>query len=80
MSSTFENARGRSVSMNDMAPRHVSMPTLTKMAGGSLMLSRAACTSRGTWRSFDSTRRARSDSGEWLKMAWAARLEASVSA
>ena len=63
MSSTFENARGRSASMNDMAPRQVSMPTFTKIAGGSLMLSRAAWTRRGTWRSFDSTRRARSVSG-----------------
>ena len=49
--------------MNDITPRQVSMPTFTKIAGGSLMLSRAACTRRGTWRSFDSTRRARSVSG-----------------
>ena len=33
---------------------------LDEDAGGSLMLSRAAWISRGTWRSFDSTRRARS--------------------
>ena len=37
-----EKARGRSSSMNFSAPRIVSMPTLTKMPGGSLMLSRAA--------------------------------------
>ncbi len=46
--------------MNVITPRSVSMPVLTKIAGGSLTLSRAAWMSRGTWRSFDSTRRARS--------------------
>ena len=48
-----ENARGRSLSMNLSVPRHVSRPILTKMPGHSLMLSRAAWTSRGTCRSFE---------------------------
>ena len=46
--------------MNRSAPRRLSRPTLTKMPAGSLMLSRAACISRGTWCSFETTRRARS--------------------
>ncbi len=66
--------------MNVIAPRQVSMPTLTKIAGGSLTLSRAACTRRWTWRSFDRTRRARSGCGVEVKMACDARLEASASA
>ena len=44
MSSRRENARGRSFSMKFSAPRNVSRPTLTKMPGGSLTLSRAAWT------------------------------------
>ena len=78
MSSRPEKARGRSVSMKVTTPRKVSMPVFTKMAGGSLMLSRAACTSRGTWRSFESRRRARSVSGAKVKMACDARLAARV--
>ena len=74
------NARGKSSSMNFSAPLIVSMPTLTKMPGGSLMLSRAAWISRGTWRSFDRTRRARSGAGAYVKSAWAARLDARMSA
>ena len=46
-SSTEANAFGRSSSMNLSAPRIVSRPTLTKMPGGSVMLSRAAWISRG---------------------------------
>ena len=38
-----EKARGRSSSMKRSVPRMLSRPTLTKMPGGSLMLSRAAC-------------------------------------
>ena len=49
--------------MKRSVPRMLSRPTLTKMPGGSLMLSRAAWMKRGTWRSFDNTRRARSASG-----------------
>ncbi len=59
-------------------PRNVSMPVFTKMAGGSLMLSRADCTSRGTWRSFESSRRARSVSGANVKIVCEARLAARV--
>ena len=66
--------------MNFSAPRIVSMPTLTKMPGGSLMLSRAAWISRGVWRSFESTRRARSGAGAWVNSAWPARLDARMSA
>ena len=40
------------------------------------MLSRAACTSRGTCRSFETTRRARSASARSAKSAWPARLVA----
>ena len=40
----------------------------------------AACTSRGTWRSFDTTRRARSASGAYANSAWLARLMPIVSA
>ena len=40
--SMLEKARGRSRSMKVWAPRSDSIPTLTKMPGGSLMLSRAA--------------------------------------
>ena len=79
MSSSAENARGRSFSMKLSAPRNVSRPTLTKMPGGSLMLSRAACTRRAVCRSFDSTRRARSGSGACVNTTCAARLEQSVS-
>ena len=49
--------------MNDSTPRQVSSAVLTKMPGASLMLSVAAWTKRGTWRSFDTIRRARSGSG-----------------
>ena len=42
MSSTSENARGSSWSMNFIAPRSISIPTLTKIPGGSVMFSRAA--------------------------------------
>jgi hypothetical protein len=49
--------------MKRCVPRMLSSPTLTKMPGGSLTFSRAAWTTRGTWRSFESTRRARSVSG-----------------
>ncbi len=66
--------------MNDSAPRIVSMPTLTKMPGGSLMLSRAAWMRRGVWRSFESTRRARSSAGACVKSAWPAMLDAMMSA
>ena len=55
--------RGRSESMNVLTPRQVSRPTLTKMAGGSLTFSRAAWIRRGTCRSLERTRRARSVSG-----------------
>src|SRR3954468_947379 len=58
-SSSALKARGRSSSMKRSAPRRLSSPTLTKMPGGSLMLSRAACISRGTWCSFETTRRGR---------------------
>ena len=66
--------------MNFNAPRIVSMPTLTKIPGGSLMLSRAAWMRRGACRSLDNTRRARSGAGAWENKACAARLDASVSA
>jgi len=69
-----------SCSMKRRAPLNVSMPTLMKMPGGSLMLSRAAWMRRGTWRSFDRTRRARSVAGANENSAWVARLEAMVSA
>ena len=49
--------------MKRSVPRRLSSPTLTKMPGGSLMLSRAAWINRGTCRSFECTRRARSASG-----------------
>src|SRR6478735_8617755 len=62
-SSRFANALGRSCSMNFNVPRQVSRATFRKMPGGSLTLSRAAWTTRGTCRSFDTTRRARSDTG-----------------
>ena len=49
--------------MNFSVPRHVSSPILTKIPADSRMLSRAASTSLGTWRNFDTTRLARSASG-----------------
>ena len=49
--------------MNRCVPRRLSRPNFTKMPGGSFTLSRAACIRRGTWRSFERTRRARSASG-----------------
>ncbi len=78
MSSMPANARGRSASMKVTTPLKVSMPVLTKIAGGSLTLSRAAWTSRGTWRSLESTRRARSVSEANAKSAWGARLAARI--
>ena len=62
-SSTSANARGRSASMKRSVPRSVSRPFFTKIPGGSLMLSRADWMKRGVWRSFESTRRARSARG-----------------
>ena len=71
-------ARGRSESMKVTTPRKVSMPVLTKIAGGSLTLSRAAWTSRGTCRSLESTRRARSVSDAKVNRACGARLAATI--
>jgi len=63
LDSSDANALGRSFSMNESTPRQLSSPVLTKIPGLSLMLSRAAWTRRGTCRSLDTTRRARSASG-----------------
>ena len=66
--------------MNLSVPFIVSMPTLTKMPGASLMLSRAAWMTRGVCRSFDSTRRARSGAEAWAKSACPAKLNDRMSA
>ena len=78
-SSTSANARGRSDSMKRSVPRSVSRPLFTKIPGGSLMLSLADWMKRGVWRSFDSTRRARSSAGAKSNSAWLARLAPSSS-
>ena len=64
--------------MKVTTPRKVSMPVFTKIAGGSLTFSRAACTRRGTCRSFESTRRARSVSDAKANRACGARLAARI--